>query len=661
MKVHIDIETRSRADLPEVGAYRYGCDESTQVLMAAVSEEDAYSPVYLWVNPLFRDAGVESEPEAMELLAQADEVRAFNAPFEQPVLHGTMFEPRTPLQNWRCTQAMARIAGLPDSLEKCGDALGITAKKDARGKALIRLFSISNEDGTFNEPRDHREKWAEFCEYCRQDVRAEKEIHRMLRHKFDLKGEYLDTFQFTMRMNHVGIPINAKALDNAQTIIDDVQSEAGVRFREITGLNITQRAKILEWLRAKKVNIADMRADTLARVTLDGLEPEVAEVIQYYMQMSYAAVKKVTAMRNWAMPDGRMRGVFKYYGAGTGRWSAGGPQIQNAKKATPAMRPKTKLAYAAICAGADAEEIKKVYGEPMEVIASCIRHFVHAQYADIIDARFGETQSEARIEMLDADYNAIEARLICWLSKETEMLEAWAEGTDLYRKMASQIYDTTIDRVSPDQRDMGKRTILGCGYGMGADKFLMTCRTFGVKCDEKLAQKAVNAYRNSHKNVVAYWRRLNFNALEAVRRPNVAKNEFICQSAAGKMYLFCRLASGRTLAYRDAQIEHEPKYGEYLSYWGQLSGSQQWGRIKLYGGKLAENICQATAADLMSHGARTAESRGMMPFALIHDQGLCVSNGKTPEEFAAALTALPSWARDLPLKVEAKFAPFYSK
>ena len=156
MIVHIDIETRSSADLPSCGAYRYGCDPSTQVLMAAVSEAAHDAPVWLWVNPLFRDAGVESDPEALELLAQATEVRAFNAPFEQPVLEGTKFVPAVPLEAWRCTQAMARMAGLPDSLEKAGNALGIDAKKDAKGKALIRLFSIPREDGQFNEPRDHR-------------------------------------------------------------------------------------------------------------------------------------------------------------------------------------------------------------------------------------------------------------------------------------------------------------------------------------------------------------------------------------------------------------------------------------------------------------------------------------------------------------------------
>jgi len=645
VKVHLDIETRSRVDLSSVGSYRYGCDPSTRVLMAAVSEEAANAPIYLWVHPDHRDAGVVSDPEAQELLAQATEVRAFNAPFEQSVLHGTAWRPFVKLESFRCTQAMARIAGLPDSLEKCGEALNISAKKDRKGKDLIKLFSIPNEDGTFNDPADHVEKWKLFAEYCRQDVRAEKEIHRILRPKFDLTGLNLDTFLFTMRMNALGVPVNVRALKNAQAVIDDVQEFATMRFRAITGLQITQRAKVLAWLQAAGVPIDNMQGDTLMALDRSKLPELVMEAVTLYIQLSYAAAKKVTSMLDWAMPDGRMRGVFKFYGAGTGRWSAGGPQIQNAKKATPEMRPLTKPAYAAICRGITGTGLSAVYGDPMEVIASCVRHFIHHPNGDL----------------LDADYNAIEARVICWLAGENEALKAWASGTDQYKKMASVIYNVSVQSVTPDQRDMGKRTILGCGYGMGAAKFLSTCQQFGVECDEDLAERAVMAYRDLHPAITAYWRRLNADAMNAVRRPGVRFKEFVVENAAGRTYLFARLPSGRQLAYPDPQIGHDPQFGDQLTYWGQIPMSVQMGRIKLYGGKLAENRSQAVAADIMSHGARTAEERGMPPFALIHDQALALRQGRSPIEFAAALTDLPPWARTLPLKAEAKIAPYYQK
>lgn len=646
MIVHIDIETRSSADLPACGAYRYGCDPSTQVLMAAVSEAAHDAPVWLWVNPLFRDAGVESDPEALELLAQATEVRAFNAPFEQPVLEGTKFVPAVPLEAWRCTQAMARMAGLPDSLEKAGNALGIDAKKDAKGKALIRLFSIPREDGQFNEPRDHREKWAQFCEYCRQDVRAEKEIHRMLRARFDLRGGLLETYLFTQRMNAEGIPVNHAALRNASAIVAEVTASASGEFKALTGLQITQRAKVLDWLRARGAEIEDMQAGTLEALDTSRLPDPLGRVIDLYRQLSFAATKKIDTMLEWSMPDARMRGVMKFYGAGTGRWSAGGPQIQNAKKATPEMRPIAKPAYRYVCNGGTAKGLDSVYGDPVEVLASCIRHFIQLPGS----------------EMLDADYNAIEARVICWLAGQKDALEMWAKGVDQYRRMASLIYSVAPAAVNGDQRDMGKRTILGCGYGMGSAKFLSTCELFGVACDAALAERAVSMYRDAHPAITAYWRKLNQDAMSAVKNRGNRVGSFHVEETAGCPYLFFTLPSGRTLAYRDPQIGTDPQFGEQLTYWGQLPMSQQAGRIKLYGGKLAENASQAVAADVMSHGARVAEARGMLPFALIHDQGLAIRrDGKTAEEFAAALADVPVWAKGLPLKVEAKVAPFYSK
>ena len=467
----------------------------------------------------------------------------------------------------------------------------------------------------------------------------------ILRGKFDLKGQHLETFQFTQRMNSRGIPVNEQALHNAQAVIDNVQSNAGFRFQRLTGLQITQRAKVLSWLQARRVPIQDMQGDTLLALDRIKLAPDVSEVISLYVQLSYAAAKKVTTMLDWAMPDARMRGVFKYYGAGTGRWSAGGPQIQNAKKPTPEMRPLTKPAYAAICRGITAEGLSAIYGEPLEVIASCVRHFIHVP---------GQ-------ELLDADYNAIEARVICWLAGEKEMLAMWAKGADLYKRMASLIYNVPITAVNADQRDMGKRTILGCGYGMGAAKFLSTCQMYGVECDVALAERSVSVYRDAHPAITAYWRRLNRDAMAAVTTPGVRFNEFIVENAANRTYLFMRLPSGRRLAYPDPQIGDDPQFGQQLTYWGQIPMSVMYGRIKLYGGKLAENASQAVAADVMAHGARTAEQRGMPPFALIHDQALAVRNGHAPEEFAAALVDLPAWARGLPLKAEAKITPYYQK
>lgn len=651
MVVFIDIETRSRADLPEVGAARYGCDDSTEVFMMAVAGEQAGSPVYLWVNPKFENAGISSDPRALELLHNATEVVAHNAPFEMSVLSEVdWLHPAIPLTNWRCTQAMARIAGLPDSLGKCAEALKLNHQKDLKGRALIRLFSIPKDDGTFNEPKDFPDKWAEFCSYCRQDVEVEREIWKQL-YDFRLSGELLETWQLTLRMNTLGIPVNVEALRTADVIIDVATAAAAEQFKAITGLNITQREKIRQWLKSKGVELPDMRGETLLSVPTDLVDDTTRLAIELYTEMSFAAAKKIKTMLNWVMPDGRMRGVFKFYGAGTGRWSAGGPQIQNAKKPSPAMRPITKQAYESICNGATKEGIEAVYGNPVEVVASCVRHFIHQPGAS----------------MLDADYNAIEARIACWLAGEQQALEDYRKGVDRYKLMASQIFDVPQHKVTSDQRDLGKQAILGLSYGMGADKFQSSCQLRGLDISSELAEKATTAFRKMHPKIVKMWRQLgnqfSFFASRTTHHTGwfdpLYKLQVGAKHTIGRLYAMLRLPSGRVLWYPEPS--RDVNTGE-CTYFGQIPGTSTWGSVKIYGAKIFENACQAVAADVMSAGARQAESCWMLPFALIHDQAMAIHmDGQSPDQFAAALTKLPPWATGLPLKAEAKIVPYYTK
>lgn len=657
LTILIDIETRSRADLPEVGAYRYGADPSTEVLMMGVAEAEFGAPVYLWVNPKFENAGVKTDPEALDLLAKATRVVAHNAPFEIAVLHETGFKPYFGLDQWECTMAMARIAGLPESLEKCVVALQCAdVFKDAKGKALIRLFSIPKDDGTFNEPTDFPDRWKDFCAYCKQDVVAELFLWRTLQ-DFRLTGANAHTWQFTLRMNDLGIPVNVPALRNAQRILDEVNQSAGEEFRRLTGLNITQREAVRKWINDHGLPLADMQAETLLELdTSKAFHPDVARAVELYRQMSYAAAKKVQTMLNWVCPDGRMHGVFKFYGTGTGRWSAGGPQMQNAKKPTPAMRPVVREAYKAICDGASAAEIDAIYGNPVEVISSCIRQFVHVPDQP----------------MFDADYNAIEARIAVWLSGDEELLAEYRNGVDRYRAMAALIFNKPATSVTSDERDLGKQAILGLSYGMGADKFRTSCEAKGMKITQELAERAKDAFRRRHYRMVGIWSELD-KAMRGIVSRASTRWEIDIRAGVrislrwhhpGDMppYLKVTLPSGRDLWYREPSLVYDAGRSTQVVYQGQQPMSTQWGQIKIYGAKMFENICQAIAADLMSHGAREAESRWMVPFALIHDQALAMQMpGQTPDQFASALTQLPPWATGLPLKAEAKSVPYYSK
>ena len=639
MIVHLDYETRSRADLKTVGAYRYAADESFEILMAGVSADDS-DRVYLWVNPKYETPDMLSDPEALDILGQADLIYAHNAPFEIAATWGAKFF-NLDLSKWRCTAAMARRAGMPPSLDKCAEALGLTQQKDKKGAALIRKFSIPNKDGTFNNPKDFPDEWLAFGEYCKQDVRTEKAVHKKLK-AFEMTGEPLETFLFDLRMNHAGIPVNRKALLNAQKIVTDVQSTVTKQFVELTQIQPTQREKVREI-----VGLADMTSDTVAEALQSPLlDADKRKILSLYQKLSYAAVKKIETMLDCVCLDGRVRGCHTYYGAGTGRWSGRLIQPQNFKKTPKWMKGLTDRIYADVIAGKDADYLDLMYGDPFELLSGIIRHFIHGDY-----------------EMLDGDYNAIEARIICWLAGEKEMLAMWATGRDLYRFMASSVYGIAEAAVDGDGRDHGKRIILGCGYGMGPAKFKATCEAYGVECSEELAESSVKAYRQTHPNVVKYWYFLDRSARSAIAEPGTQHGPFTVRSIAGIPYLLGRLPSGRSIAYPHPKIEKQPGDDrDQITYWGQLPVGVAWGRVKIYGGKFAENFSQGVAADIMSNGARVAEKRGMMPFTLIHDQGLALrTKQQSPDEFSAALASLPDWARGLPLKVESKVAPYYRK
>ena len=692
LKVHIDYEARSGVSLPDVGSYRWSIDPRFEILCAAVSDEDDPAErVYLWVNPLFQCPGMDGRDNAKaeELLATADLVYAHNAPNELANTWGALkqgkncpFKTEPPHTIWRCTAAMARKAGLPNALEDLCEAFRVTDPKDRRGKALIKLFCEPHEDtGEFVDPRSKPEEWAAFGRYCVQDVYAETACGRKLE-PFELTGATLETFQFDLRMNHRGVPINVTAARNAQKIITEEQSGVREEFRKLTGLNPTQGKKFRPWLKANTgLDLPNLQAPTIEQA-IDDLELRLQEdslygaaddkdllaqqILQLYQKVSYAAVAKIAKMLDCVCPDERVRGTMFYYGAGTGRWSSKLLQVQNFRKTDKFFKPLIPEIYQAVCDGRDREYLNQLYGDPLECLANSIRSFIH----------------EPKYEALDGDYNAVEGRIGAWIANETLILEAWRRGDDLYKRAAAfveNVSEKDIQNPSPE-RDFGKVVELACQFGLGNNGFIRTCKKFGIACDKKKAQRAVHEYyRPTHSNIVKYWWLLDRNMREAIRNPGVESGLFTVRRIGGINFMLLRLPSGRRIAYPHPQLDkREPTQEEIeqmeegrvygpdrfiqVSYWGQIPATTQWGRIRLWGSKAFENEVQGIAADFMAHGAITAEKRGMPPFMLVHDQGLALRmNGQSAEDFEHALADLPSWAKGFPMRVECKTAKYYRK
>jgi DNA polymerase len=683
----LDYESTSLCDI-KLGAYRYAADPSTRILMFAIAKND--NPPVAWN---FIDGNKGEGMIALHDLRRAIEtggrIYSHNAGFEIPMSHYRMVtdlgvEP-PPLEVWRCTKAMALRAAIPASLAGASDFLKLS-DKDKRGKALIGVFSdqrhlttLSNGkqrmkvpspilcdpipwDWTVTVAGEHhtvRKAWEMFIDYCRQDVVVEQQIHKKLA-KFELTGTELDGFLFDLRMNHRGIPVNVPALRHAKTIVDEHAAALTQEFLALTGLMPSQNKKVKEWLQARGYKGDSLDLESREKYAADLEDPDAKMALHLAGQLSFAAVKKVDAMLDTTCPDDRMRGLFTWHGAQrTGRWTSSGPQMQNAKK--PSIKQPDE-AYKYLCEGACIDTLRQFYGNPYEVIASVIRNFVKPHSG----------------MMLDADYSNIESRVASWLVGCDGELQMYRDGRDIYKDMASTIFNTPYDEVSKEQRFVGKVAILSCCFQTSAQKLHETCAAWGQPVSKEVAIQAVKTFRGSKPQYPDAWKAYGSAISKAIKAPG----EWFDASPYVKFgrtlkepfdRLIMRLPSGRDIIYPYPQIQRKVtrnkdfETGEWrewetdeITFYGQGKVGVNWMRVATYPASCFQSSVQGTARDFMLYGCLQAEKAGFDIFALIHDQALAEDGD--PDKFVEALCTLPPWVpKDFPLAAAGGRVPYYAK
>lgn len=389
--LHLDWETFSEVDIRDVGAYRYANDPSTEILCAAMAFDDE--------EPVAWDCTMTDEWETDHLKPYFDSIRSpevliwcHNAIFEaaicQALLQKTWGIPCPDLSRFRCTMSLARRAALPGKLETLAEVLDLPHKKDNRGKALIKKFSVmqpakkptkAHPNGLPPRrirPQDEPEAFREFVEYCRQDVRVEQMVSKRLAY-FD---EPINNANYSLdaKINARGVPVNLKALRHAQKLIDEETEIVSRQFRELTGFEVTQNAVLLKWVNDNGYEFENLQAETIDTF-LDEKEKEcstdvVVQALKLKQSIAYASIKKVKTMLECAGPhDNRIRGTKIHHGATTGRWTDTLTQFGNMKR--PTIK-QSEAAYGEICNGISRDMLELCYGPVLEVISSCVRHFV---------------------------------------------------------------------------------------------------------------------------------------------------------------------------------------------------------------------------------------------------------------------------------------------
>jgi len=660
MKVHLDFEGRSTIDLKKQGMHRYAEDPSTEVLCLAYAFDDG--PVQLWHRG---HPGIEQSDPPEELLSVVGDRRtvleAHNAAFERCIWANwgqRMGWPPIADYQWRCTAAKAASHNLPRSLEGVSNALDLAIKKDLDGHRLMlklskpRKATLGSDAPWHEKPEELRRLWA----YCIDDVRVERLLSQRLK---DLPFTELEVFRADMQINSRGIACDramvAKALNIIGEVVQDLNNELGL----ITNGQVRsagQREKLMIWLNKQGVKIPDTQGttvDLMIDMILSGgmpASPEALRVLEICRSANRTSTKKYEAMRLHSCVDGRIRGTLLYCGAGaTGRWAGRGIQPHNYPRGSI---KNMEIACDDVLVG-DRKWLAALYGDPMEFLSWTLR---------------GALIAGPGKDLLAADYSAIEARVTLWHAMDEAGLDVFRRGEDIYKFTAADVYNVRYAEVNKDQRQMGKQSVLGLGFGMGKDKFKVTCAKYGIHITDEFAELVVRSYRNKYHKVVSFWYDCERAAILAVENPGkiywVNRIAYGCQDG----FLFCQLPSGRKLAYYDPKIEMKAApWGEMkptLTFMGTDAFTKKWARQHTYGGKLVENIVQATARDIMAAAILRAEDTDEYPIILsVHDELIAeVDEGQgSVEEFEQLLTVNPAWADGLPIGAEGWRGKRYKK
>jgi DNA polymerase I-like protein with 3'-5' exonuclease and polymerase domains len=245
--------------------------------------------------------------------------------------------------------------------------------------------------------------------------------------------------------------------------------------------------------------------------------------------------------------------------------------------------------------------------------------------------------------LIDADSSQIEARTVAWLSGQNNLVGAFERQEDVYKIMASSIYGKAEEEIDAGERFVGKTTILGAGYGMGATKFGVQLKTFGVEIDDAEANRIIEVYRSTYPHIPRLWQEAG-RALVALKDKKACAVGHQAQALTLTEHGFL-LPSNLYLNYPDLQQDGE----------GQFSYASRRGRIKIYGGKVVENLCQALARCIIGEQMLRIAKRYRVVLT-VHDAVMCVVPEAEAKEALLYVNECmrwrPSWATTLPLACE---------
>lgn len=617
--------------LSKCGARNYSRHPSTEVRVVAWAVGDG--PVRVWhVDPW---CAVPPEFEELYYRYPSAVWVAHNAAFERAIWQNVLarYFPRLHMpERWADTQMLAAQSGLPQALEDAARVLRLTDQKDTEGAELMKRLCAPDGDGQYRQRPGDKER---LGQYCARDVETTRALWRQVAPWAN--ASEMEIMRLHNEINDRGFYVDRDFARAARAVAAQVLADAVDRLRELTGGAITsprQHARV-----AKFLNLPRGNRETLERVLETEPPGKRREMITLVLGTAKSSVAKYEAALLTSDPaDSRIRGAFVYHQAATGRWAGRGFQPQNVPRGRNWTDAERDAAMAAVRAG-DVDALS-AFGAPMEVLSDLLRACIQAAPGK---------------KLVAADFSGIEARGVMWFAGEVDAVRAIANGGDLYRAMAADIFGVREVDVTSDQRNVGKAAILGLGYGMGALRFMAQN---DVPLD--LAELAVKKYRNKYPGIPALWRRAEAAFLAAVEgKPTTALKPAatVARGAAYRRLDARRVAlvlpSGRRVIYWDAK-----KAGK-----DRPTISRDTTRISVWGGFLVENLVQAAAADLLRN-ALVNVSKSWPVSMHVHDEIVCEideSDPRGPEDLGFEMRRTPAWAEGWPVAAEGWQGLFFQK
>lgn len=659
-KLHIDIETYSSVDIGKAGLYKYAQSPDFEILLIAYAFDDNAVEVI--------DLTTHEKIPVTVITALDDpdvELWAHNAAFEWYCLSRWLKrEPASWAHRWKCTMINALYLAYPPSLADLGAALELDEdkQKDKVGKQLIKYFCCPckptkvNGGRTRNLPHHDMDKWKLFIDYNRQDVVAEREIEKLLS-AFPVPDSIWDEWRSDIRMNERGVRVDKSMMDGALMINAKATEILMDEARRLTGLeNPKSVPQLSAWIEYQTGEHPDsLRKEAVKEMVHDeNLPLIVRRVLKLRLLTSMTSVKKYDAMERAIGEGEKVRGMLQFYGASrTGRWAGRIVQLQNLARTHLENLDEARE----VCRTGEYELMHMCWGDVPDALSQLVRTALIPDEGQFF---------------VDADFSAIEARVVAWLAGEEWVLEVFRTTGKIYEATAASMFsvpEETIVKGHPNYalRQRGKVATLALGY-QGGKKALIAMGALNMGILEEDLPDIKNRWRKANPNIVHLWDLVQRAAVRTIETGRCIKVRglltFRIEEKAGLKFMTIELPSGRKLYYPKPGIGVNRWGDKSITYWGISSSnksSKKWKQLESYGGKLTENITQAVARDCLAVNLKRLEDAGYDVRFHVHDEVVCSEPKPCLDEIVAIMSQPIDWAPGLPLNADGWVGKYFTK